>query len=220
MLLSHDHSWVSTLPFTGLFKHLCLPGHEKSRIQSAARLGTQGYTLTQCSGSIKHRWKPPCSCRPHVLQSQVYRNQPDPASAAYDTTVSTLAAEYSYGPYPHQPDASQNYYMYPPEYSADNTWSAPEQRETSSSFWVFFCESRCQCSCIIWLCDLLPPSFPPPAPPRPATPEKFTVPHRCARFGPGGHLIQVLPNLPSDGQPALVDIHSMEVRLGFFFVLF
>lgn len=51
-----------------------------------------------------------------------------------------------------------------------------------------------------------------PAPPRPATPEKFTMPHRCARFGPGGHLVQVLPNLPSAGQPALIDIHSMEVH--------
>lgn len=51
------------------------------------------------------------------------------------------------------------------------------------------------------------------APPRPATPEKFTMPHRCARFGPGGHLVQVLPNLPSAGQPALIDIHSMEVRV-------
>ncbi|XP_040914380.1 protein transport protein Sec16A isoform X2 [Toxotes jaculatrix] len=50
-------------------------------------------------------------------------------------------------------------------------------------------------------------------PPRPATPEKFTMPHRCARFGPGGHLIQVLPNLPSAGQPALVDIHNMETML-------
>ncbi|XP_029371651.1 protein transport protein Sec16A isoform X2 [Echeneis naucrates] len=50
-------------------------------------------------------------------------------------------------------------------------------------------------------------------PPRPATPEKFTIPHRCARFGPGGHLIQVLSNLPSAGQPALVDIHNMETML-------
>ncbi|XP_034753084.1 protein transport protein Sec16A isoform X3 [Etheostoma cragini] len=50
-------------------------------------------------------------------------------------------------------------------------------------------------------------------PPRPATPEKFTIPHRCARFGPCGHLIQVLPNLPSAGQPALVDIHNMETML-------
>ncbi|CAF89606.1 unnamed protein product, partial [Tetraodon nigroviridis] len=51
-------------------------------------------------------------------------------------------------------------------------------------------------------------------PPRPATPEKFTMPHCCARFGPGGHLVQVLPNLPSAGQPALVDIHSMETVVG------
>uniref|UniRef100_A0A8C5H2J0 Protein transport protein sec16 n=1 Tax=Gouania willdenowi TaxID=441366 RepID=A0A8C5H2J0_GOUWI len=49
------------------------------------------------------------------------------------------------------------------------------------------------------------------APPRPATPEKFTMPHCCARFGPGGHLVQVLPNLPSAGQPALVDIHNLEI---------
>ncbi|GLD51609.1 protein transport protein Sec16A [Lates japonicus] len=50
-------------------------------------------------------------------------------------------------------------------------------------------------------------------PPRPATPEKFTIPHRCARFGPGGHMVQVLPNLPSAGQPALVDIHNLETML-------
>ncbi|KAK2819328.1 hypothetical protein Q5P01_024889 [Channa striata] len=50
-------------------------------------------------------------------------------------------------------------------------------------------------------------------PPRPATPEKFTMPHRCARFGPGGHLVQVLANLPSAGQPALVDIYNMETML-------
>lgn len=38
------------------------------------------------------------------------------------------------------------------------------------------------------------------------------MPHLCARFGPGGFLIKVLPNLPSEGQPALVEIHSMEVK--------
>ncbi|KAE8582378.1 hypothetical protein XENTR_v10020098 [Xenopus tropicalis] len=48
-------------------------------------------------------------------------------------------------------------------------------------------------------------------PSRPLTPEKFGSPHVCARFGPGGQLIKVLPNLPSDGQPALVEIHNMEV---------
>ncbi|XP_053329063.1 protein transport protein Sec16A [Spea bombifrons] len=48
-------------------------------------------------------------------------------------------------------------------------------------------------------------------PSRPVTPEKFGSPHVCARFGPGGFLIKVLPNLPSDGQPTLVEIHTMEV---------
>ncbi|XP_028666035.1 protein transport protein Sec16A isoform X3 [Erpetoichthys calabaricus] len=50
-------------------------------------------------------------------------------------------------------------------------------------------------------------------PPRPATPEKFSIPHMCGRFGPGGQLLKVLPNLPSEGQPALVEIYSMEVIL-------
>lgn len=50
------------------------------------------------------------------------------------------------------------------------------------------------------------------APPRPLTPEKYSVPHCCARFGPAGQLILVQPNLPSAGQPALVEIHNMEVR--------
>ncbi|XP_010788313.1 protein transport protein Sec16A isoform X2 [Notothenia coriiceps] len=113
-------------------------------------------------------------------QSQVYRSQPDLVSAVYDTTSSTLAVDYSYAQYQNQADATQNYnqYLYPSEYSADSTWTAPEQ-----------------------------------PPPRPATPEKFSMPHRCARFGPGGHLIQVLPNLPSAGQPALVDIHNLETML-------
>ncbi|XP_077162505.1 protein transport protein Sec16A isoform X2 [Paroedura picta] len=50
-------------------------------------------------------------------------------------------------------------------------------------------------------------------PSRPLTPEKFSVPHICARFGPGGYLIKALSNLPSEGQPALVEICSMEVIL-------
>ncbi|XP_062929801.1 protein transport protein Sec16A isoform X2 [Mobula hypostoma] len=50
-------------------------------------------------------------------------------------------------------------------------------------------------------------------PPRPVTPEKFTVPHLCVRFGPGGQLLKVLGNLPSEGQPALVEIHSLETIL-------
>lgn len=72
-----------------------------------------------------------CINRP-TLQSQVYRSQPDLVSAVYDTTASTLAVDYSYGQYPNQPDASQNYgqYFYPSEGPADSTWIAPEQRES------------------------------------------------------------------------------------------
>uniref|UniRef100_A0A673MIK9 Protein transport protein sec16 n=1 Tax=Sinocyclocheilus rhinocerous TaxID=307959 RepID=A0A673MIK9_9TELE len=51
------------------------------------------------------------------------------------------------------------------------------------------------------------------SPPRPLTPEKFSIPHRCARFGPAGQLILVQPNLPSAGQPTLVELHSMEMIL-------
>uniref|UniRef100_A0AAR2M2M7 Protein transport protein sec16 n=1 Tax=Pygocentrus nattereri TaxID=42514 RepID=A0AAR2M2M7_PYGNA len=51
------------------------------------------------------------------------------------------------------------------------------------------------------------------APPRPLTPEKFSVPHCCARFGPAGQLILVQPNLPSAGQPALVELHSTETMM-------
>ncbi|XP_014637805.1 PREDICTED: protein transport protein Sec16A isoform X3 [Ceratotherium simum simum] len=51
------------------------------------------------------------------------------------------------------------------------------------------------------------------APSRPTSPEKFSVPHVCARFGPGGQLLKVIPNLPSEGQPALVEVHSMETLL-------
>nr|XP_057904596.1 protein transport protein Sec16A isoform X3 [Doryrhamphus excisus] len=130
------------------------------------------------SSHSHHSRRSSFSSRSH--QSQAYRSQPDLVSAVYDATASTLAVDYSYGQYPNQTDASQNYgqYLYPSEYTADSTWAATEQQ-----------------------------------PPRPATPEKFTMPHRCARFGPGGHLVQVLPNLPSAGQPALVDIHNLETML-------
>ncbi|KAL1787004.1 transport protein Sec16A isoform X1 [Sigmodon hispidus] len=50
-------------------------------------------------------------------------------------------------------------------------------------------------------------------PSRPTSPEKFSAPHVCARFGPGGQLLKVIPNLPSEGQPALVEIHSLETLL-------
>ncbi|XP_063791958.1 protein transport protein Sec16A isoform X2 [Pseudophryne corroboree] len=48
-------------------------------------------------------------------------------------------------------------------------------------------------------------------PSRSMTPEKYGSPHVCAHFGPGGYLIKVLPYLPSDGQPTLVEIHNMEI---------
>ncbi|XP_006900693.1 PREDICTED: protein transport protein Sec16A [Elephantulus edwardii] len=51
------------------------------------------------------------------------------------------------------------------------------------------------------------------APSRPSSPEKFAVPHVCARFASGGQLIKVVPNLPSEGKPALVEVHSMETLL-------
>lgn len=62
-----------------------------------------------------------------------------------------------------------------------------------------------------WALTWLLVIFPVAVPSRPLTPEKFSVPHICARFGPGGYLIKVLPNLPSEGQPTLVEICSMEV---------
>ncbi|XP_036455008.1 protein transport protein Sec16A-like [Colossoma macropomum] len=51
------------------------------------------------------------------------------------------------------------------------------------------------------------------SPMSPSIPEQFSFPHCCAQFGPGGQLIQVLPNLPSEGKPALVQIHSTEMLL-------
>ncbi|KAL6465448.1 hypothetical protein MHYP_G00255810 [Metynnis hypsauchen] len=51
------------------------------------------------------------------------------------------------------------------------------------------------------------------SPMSPSITEQFSFLHCCARFGPGGQLIQVLPNLPSEGKPALVQIHSTEMLL-------
>ncbi|XP_038046438.1 protein transport protein Sec16A-like [Patiria miniata] len=45
------------------------------------------------------------------------------------------------------------------------------------------------------------------------TPAKFALPHIIARFSPGGHLVKVLPNMPQDGMPARVEIHSIETML-------
>ncbi|XP_078603784.1 uncharacterized protein LOC144877644 isoform X5 [Branchiostoma floridae x Branchiostoma japonicum] len=45
------------------------------------------------------------------------------------------------------------------------------------------------------------------------TPAKFHIPHMLARFGPGGHMIKVLPNNPADGMPAVVEVHGLETLL-------
>ncbi|CAI9179716.1 unnamed protein product [Rangifer tarandus platyrhynchus] len=47
----------------------------------------------------------------------------------------------------------------------------------------------------------------------PREPMKFYVPHMPVSFGPGGQLVCVSPSSPSDGQTALVELHSMEVIL-------
>ncbi|XP_036891123.1 protein transport protein Sec16B isoform X2 [Sturnira hondurensis] len=44
-------------------------------------------------------------------------------------------------------------------------------------------------------------------------PMKFCIPHVPVSFGPGGHLVCVCPSSPSEGQAALVELHSMEVIL-------
>lgn len=61
------------------------------------------------------------------LQSQVYRSQTDLVSAAYDTTGTTLPADYTYSQYPNPSDTAN--YSQIPYNSADNTWTAPEQRK-------------------------------------------------------------------------------------------
>ncbi|XP_004372909.1 protein transport protein Sec16B [Trichechus manatus latirostris] len=48
----------------------------------------------------------------------------------------------------------------------------------------------------------------------PKAPMKFYVPHVPVSFGPGGQLVCVGPRSPTDGQTALVELHSMEVILG------
>uniref|UniRef100_A0A674E1I3 Protein transport protein sec16 n=1 Tax=Salmo trutta TaxID=8032 RepID=A0A674E1I3_SALTR len=82
----------------------------------------------------------------------------------------------------------------------------PEQTDPGQSFSQYPYTSGYQADDSTWVVAEQPP-------PRPVTPEKYSVSHRCARFGPGGQLIQVLPNLPSAGQPALVEIHNMETML-------
>uniref|UniRef100_A0A2K5DJX3 Protein transport protein sec16 n=1 Tax=Aotus nancymaae TaxID=37293 RepID=A0A2K5DJX3_AOTNA len=47
----------------------------------------------------------------------------------------------------------------------------------------------------------------------PKVPMKFYVPHVPVSFGPGGQLVCVGPSSLTDGQAALVEVHSMEVIL-------
>ncbi|XP_042320292.1 protein transport protein Sec16B [Sceloporus undulatus] len=47
----------------------------------------------------------------------------------------------------------------------------------------------------------------------PVAPQKFSLPHVPVCFGAGGQLIRGCPNYPAEGQPALVEIHSLEVIL-------
>ncbi|XP_040264643.1 protein transport protein Sec16B-like isoform X2 [Bufo bufo] len=49
--------------------------------------------------------------------------------------------------------------------------------------------------------------------PQPTAPMKFSLPHVSVCFGAQGQLIRVCPNFPNEGQPALVEIHSMEILL-------
>ncbi|XP_019355856.1 protein transport protein Sec16B isoform X3 [Alligator mississippiensis] len=44
-------------------------------------------------------------------------------------------------------------------------------------------------------------------------PLKYSLPHVPVCFGAGGHLVRVCPNFPAEGQPALVELHSLEVIL-------
>lgn len=42
-------------------------------------------------------------------------------------------------------------------------------------------------------------------------PLKFCIPHVAVSFGPAGQLVRVSPALPSHGEPAQVEMHSLEV---------
>ncbi|XP_072539067.1 protein transport protein Sec16B [Salminus brasiliensis] len=53
----------------------------------------------------------------------------------------------------------------------------------------------------------------PEAEPKAVAPLKFCVPHVAVSFGPAGQLIRVSPSLPSHGEPAQVELHSLEVIL-------
>jgi len=42
-------------------------------------------------------------------------------------------------------------------------------------------------------------------------PLKFSIPHVAVSFGPAGQLVWVSPALASEGEPAQVELHSLEV---------
>ncbi|XP_066569129.1 protein transport protein Sec16A isoform X2 [Amia ocellicauda] len=119
----------------------------------------------------------------HSQQSQVYRSQQDLVGASYEPSGQAPAL--------------------PADYSYQQQY--PDNVDGSQSFAGYQYPSGYPAESG-W-------SSVEQAPPRPVTPEKYSVPHMCARFGPGGQLIKVLPNLPSEGQPALVEIHSMETMM-------
>ncbi|XP_066453580.1 protein transport protein Sec16B isoform X2 [Eleutherodactylus coqui] len=48
---------------------------------------------------------------------------------------------------------------------------------------------------------------------QPTAPLKFALPHVAMCFGARGQLIRVCHNFPDEGQPALVEIHSIEILL-------
>lgn len=56
----------------------------------------------------------------------------------------------------------------------------------------------------IWSFDL-------DAVPMEVAPLKFCIPHVAVSFGPSGQLVWVSPALASEGEPAQVELHSLEV---------
>ncbi|XP_078498166.1 protein transport protein Sec16B [Lissotriton helveticus] len=51
------------------------------------------------------------------------------------------------------------------------------------------------------------------ASPQSFTPLKYSLPHVAICFGAGGQMVRVCPNYPTEGQPAIIEIHSLEVIL-------
>ncbi|XP_069087660.1 protein transport protein Sec16B [Pleurodeles waltl] len=51
------------------------------------------------------------------------------------------------------------------------------------------------------------------ASPQSFTPLKYCLPHVAVCFGAVGQMVRVCPNYPTEGQPAIIEIHSLEVIL-------